>query len=83
MDMSRTGHNWDQVIDLTGTELQNYKALQPVFQQVVDQGNRIPLPNPNVSDVWQYTVDVNGVNVLVQVRELSNGTLQMVDAWMP
>jgi RHS repeat-associated protein len=74
-------HGWDRLVPLTGNAAQDYQAIQPYIQMTVDLGNRVAVPGAP-ANVSQYTLLINGQQVVVRGIELANGAFQIADAWV-
>jgi hypothetical protein len=72
-------HAWDRLINLSGNVLQDYRAIQPILRQVIETGVRIPDPN---GMFVEYRALIQGQDVVVRVRELANGALEISNAFI-
>ena len=72
-------HAWDRLIHLSGNALQDYRAIQPILRQVIETGVRIPDPK---GMFVEYRAIIQGQEIVVRVRELANGALEISNAFI-
>jgi len=74
-------HGWDRLIDLSGNLLEDYRAIQPYLQQAISAGGTQINTSP-LGRVMEYVTTINGQQIIVRAIELSNGAIQITDAWV-
>jgi hypothetical protein len=72
-------HAWDRLIPLSGNALQDYRAIQPILRQFIETGVRIPDPK---GMFVEYRAIIQGQEIVVRVRELANGALEISNAFI-
>ena len=76
-------HAWGRLINLSGDISKDYKAIQPIIQQAVNSGNSTLINmTPQGDAVMEYIATINGLTVVVRAVQLSNGIIQITDAWV-
>jgi hypothetical protein len=70
-------HAWDRLIHLSGNALQDYRAIQPILRQVIETGVRKVEPH-----YIEYRAIIQGQEIVVRVRELANGALEISNAFI-
>lgn len=62
--------------------MQNYRAIQPYIQEAVNSGTARQINTSSLGKVMEYGLSVNGQQVVVRAIELTNGVIQITDAWV-
>lgn len=66
---------------LTGNTALDYRQIQLVIRQVLSVKGT-PLPNAQNQNVFERIAIVNGEEVVVRARHLTNGVISVTDAWV-
>ena len=74
-------HAWNLLVDLSGDSADDYKAIQPVLQQVILNGST-KVEMTKYGPVVVKTLVVNGQTVIVKGREISEALFVITDAWI-
>ncbi|WP_448590917.1 hypothetical protein [Thermoflexus hugenholtzii] len=75
-------HAWDRLINLSGDALQDYRAIQPFLQQVIESVSKpevIGMPSQG-QRILEFVGKIKGETVVVRVIELSENLYQISNA---
>ena len=68
--------------NLSGDELQDYRAIQPYLEQVIRSGkSRVVRPTPD-GPLVKFTATVKGEQVVVTVIQIDNTVFKISNAWV-
>jgi len=77
-------HAWDRLINLSGNALQDYRAIQPFLQQIIESGSKPEVIGMTRQGqrILQFVGKIKGETVVVRVIELSENLYQISNAFV-
>jgi RHS repeat-associated protein len=77
-------HAWDRLINLSGNVLQDYRAIQPFLQQIIESGSKPEVIGMTRQGqrILQFVGKIKGETVVVRVIELSENLYQISNAFV-
>jgi hypothetical protein len=77
-------HAWDRLINLSGNALQDYRAIQPFLQQVIESGSKPEVIGMTRQGqrILQFVGKIKGETVVVRVIELSENLYKISNAFV-
>jgi len=75
-------HAWDRLIPLSGNILQDYRAIQPYIEYVIQTGQSKEIGMTKMGPLVEFVGIVRGHEVVVRVIQVAEGVFQISNAFV-